>query len=312
MKKILLNTLICLIFICSTTFAYAKNVPFSIEILPAPQCSDRVDNDIDGFVDFPDDDDCTSETDPFEGIPPVTSIVFSGISSPFGIVTLLKDGEIVSSVSASDQAEFSITISGLTGGTYSFSLYNNDRLNNLSEKYSFTVNVIAGSTTNISGIFLAPSISADKVEFTKAEVIYIIGESSPNTSIILSLLPFGTSFNTATDSDGKYSFNLQTELLESREYQAVVYAQKNGLLSPLSKLIDFKIVEITPTIITPKCQQADLNCDGKVNIIDFSIGKFWYQKTLTPGVDEIEAERLNNDNTINLIDFSIMAAYWTG
>ena len=53
---------------------------------------------------------------------------------------------------------------------------------------------------------------------------------------------------------------------------------------------------------------GDLNCDGRVNIIDFSIMAYWYNKKTTPPT-KID---LNGDGKITLIDFSIMAFYWTG
>lgn len=56
-----------------------------------------------------------------------------------------------------------------------------------------------------------------------------------------------------------------------------------------------------------KCTEvvADLNCDTKVNLIDFSIMIYWYEKTPPDEVD------LYKDGKINISDFSIMAYYWT-
>ena len=52
---------------------------------------------------------------------------------------------------------------------------------------------------------------------------------------------------------------------------------------------------------------ADVSCDGKVNLIDFSITAYWYKRTDVP--DNVD---LNNDGKVDLIDFSIMAYHWTG
>jgi len=52
---------------------------------------------------------------------------------------------------------------------------------------------------------------------------------------------------------------------------------------------------------------ADINEDGKVNLVDFSILLYWFGKPLNDkGVD------LNGDGEIDLSDFSILAFYWTG
>ncbi len=57
--------------------------------------------------------------------------------------------------------------------------------------------------------------------------------------------------------------------------------------------------------------KGDLNNDGLVNLIDFSIAAFWYRKSLSDAFKVVELERLNGDGAITLVDFSIMAFYWT-
>lgn len=50
---------------------------------------------------------------------------------------------------------------------------------------------------------------------------------------------------------------------------------------------------------------ADLNCDGYVDIVDFSIMYYWFDKEDPPRrVD------LDPDGTIDIADFSVMAFYW--
>ena len=50
---------------------------------------------------------------------------------------------------------------------------------------------------------------------------------------------------------------------------------------------------------------ADLNCDGYVDIVDFSIMYYWYEKVEVPARVDLAA-----DGVINLADFSVMAFYW--
>ncbi len=67
---------------------------------------------------------------------------------------------------------------------------------------------------------------------------------------------------------------------------------------------------IIPPLLEPQpesCRKviADINCDGKVNLVDFSIMYYWFEKTpVPPRVD------LNRDGRVNIFDFSIMAYYW--
>jgi hypothetical protein len=58
------------------------------------------------------------------------------------------------------------------------------------------------------------------------------------------------------------------------------------------------------------CKKPDLNCDNKVNLIDFSILAYWYKRPLTK--EAKQKVDLNGDGKVDLVDFSIMAYYWTG
>lgn len=74
------------------------------------------------------------------------------------------------------------------------------------------------------------------------------------------------------------------------------------------------IPPIPPIIVIPPVTEppigechtiADLNCDGYVDIIDFSIMYYWFERTNIPvRVD------LRPDGRVDLADFSVMAAYW--
>ncbi|OGZ08018.1 MAG: hypothetical protein A3C93_00505 [Candidatus Lloydbacteria bacterium RIFCSPHIGHO2_02_FULL_54_17] len=68
------------------------------------------------------------------------------------------------------------------------------------------------------------------------------------------------------------------------------------------------VVVIPPITVPPSgiCHTiADLNCDGYVDIIDFSIMYYWFERTNIPTrVD------LRQDGRVDLADFSVMAAYW--
>ena len=60
----------------------------------------------------------------------------------------------------------------------------------------------------------------------------------------------------------------------------------------------------TKTLTVSNCRRSDLNCDGHVNLTDFSILMYWW-KTAGPVGD------INLDGTVGLIDFSIMLYDWT-
>jgi hypothetical protein len=54
---------------------------------------------------------------------------------------------------------------------------------------------------------------------------------------------------------------------------------------------------------------SDLNRDGKINLIDFSILIFWWQ---TNGGDSDPPADINGNGRVSLEDFSILLFNWTG
>ncbi|MCK5027740.1 MAG: hypothetical protein KAS07_04950, partial [Candidatus Pacebacteria bacterium] len=66
------------------------------------------------------------------------------------------------------------------------------------------------------------------------------------------------------------------------------------------------------TVIEEPFLIGDVDYDNKVDIVDFSIAAFWYERILSAAFETVESERLNGDGVVDLIDFSLMAYYWTG
>ncbi|MDQ5962591.1 MAG: hypothetical protein QG653_398, partial [Patescibacteria group bacterium] len=54
-------------------------------------------------------------------------------------------------------------------------------------------------------------------------------------------------------------------------------------------------------------KRCDINQDGRVNLLDFSILAFWYKRAGFP-----EKVDLNTDKKVDLSDVSILAYCWTG
>ncbi len=90
------------------------------------------------------------------------------------------------------------------------------------------------------------------------------------------------------------------------------------LKSPFSESLAFKVGNTDvlagklPSILKPAApvcsKKGDINNDGKINIVDFSILLyFWGQmKPSNPCAD------INSDGTVNnIVDFSIMMYWWT-
>jgi hypothetical protein len=117
---------------------------------------------------------------------------------------------------------------------------------------------------------------------------------------------------TDADTDGAYIYSFNTGLIENGQHTTKSQAALAGTVSGFSLAANFEVSETGIGKPKPKCAKADMNCDGRVNLIDFSIAAFWYKRPLSQSFAPIEVERLNGDGKVDLVDFSIMAYYWTG
>lgn len=324
---------------------------FQLEIIPGYQCYDGQDNDNDGLVDYPDDPGCSGYTDNDEtdavapycgdgscnngencstcsadcgqcpsggggggGVSlPATSVTFSGRAYPLSKVTVLKDGQKAVTTIAGPGAKFNTSITGLSAGNYIFSLYGEDNQDQRSTLFTFPVYITIGATTNITGIFIAPTINVDKKEVKRGDNIAIFGQSAPNSEIIISVNSDKEFFEkTQSDQNGVYLYNFDSSVLKKGNHYTKSKAAVDGKITSFGKTIGFLVGAKNIIKAVEESLKGDLSGDGRVNLIDFSIAAYWYKQTLSAKFASKEAQQLNSDGKIDLIDFSIMAFYWTG
>ena len=246
------------------------------------------------------------------GNPPTTlnTVTFSGRAYPNSTIVLLKDAQVFISTVAGGDANFTINANNLSAGNYVFSVYSEDNQGNRSSLLTFPVSLTTNASTNIGGIFLAPTISVDKTQVKKGDNITFFGQSTPNSEVTISINSVQEIFHKInSDNNGVYLHVVDSSALDLGDHTAKSKAATDGQISSYSKVVAFTVGEtnlaLEKTVITPL--KSDLNNDGKVNLIDFSIMAFWYNKPNPPAKID-----LNGDGKINLVDFSIMAYYWTG
>ncbi|MSR85550.1 hypothetical protein EXS71_03925 [Candidatus Uhrbacteria bacterium] len=160
-----------------------------------------------------------------------TGILFEGSADPLIDISLLKDGQIVTTGRTDDRGQFSFSLIDLTPGSYSFSLIAQNAQGAHSSPQTFFFVLTPGTITKVQKISL-PSLEP-------------VSSTSPSTSVE----------------------------------------------SPPAKIL-----------------RGDFNEDARVNLIDFSMAAYWYQRAGTPPA-QVD---LNRDGKIDLADFSIIAFYWTG
>lgn len=243
----------------------------------------------------------------------ITGANFSGRAYPLNKVTLLKDGQVAASTVAGPDANFNVSLTGLSSGSYNFAIYGEDGVGRRSSLLTFPVTVSYGAITNIGGIFIAPTIAVDKSEVRKGDDIAIFGQTAASAEVTVQVNSSEPFFaKTKSDKDGVYLYNFDTSVLVLGQHLAKSKSSLENSVSPYGQAVGFKVGTKNVSAVVPSGYNAkvDLNGDYRVNLVDFSIMAYWYKRTLTAEV--MNRIDLNGDGKIDIRDFSIMAYYWTG
>ena len=234
-----------------------------------------------------------------------TQVILQGLAYPGAELTILKDGQVATGgILADSGGNFKVTLTTLTAGIYTFSVWAEDKEGRRSTTFSFTATVTSGMTTTISNIFLPPTIELEKTGVKKGEVLNILGQSAPQSEITIKINSPGEIIKTVTTTaGGDWGYPFNTTPLEDGVHFAKAKANLNGLLSSYSNVLVFYVgKEVAPG----KVKSADLQGDVRVNLVDFSILLYNWGTPRNTKAD------INDDGWVNLVDFSIMMHQWTG
>ncbi len=233
-------------------------------------------------------------------------ITFKGKAYPNAFLTLLKNDQVVATFFAEDSGLFEKKLTGIASGTYNFGIFAEDSEGRKSVTLGFTTSVLADMNTTVSGIYISPTITLTPTQVEKGGSVDIFGQVFPASEVNVFVASENEIVEKATaGTDGKWYCALNTAVLETGEHQARAKALFTGGEQTLfSQTLSFLVLEPGAMV----CQGADLNFDGAVDIIDFSILLyFWGQSSpANPCVD------INFDGAVDIIDFSIMMYHWTG
>lgn len=240
--------------------------------------------------------------------PDKTLVVIKGKSYPNSEVRVLIDGAVNAIVKADSKADFRFESGDLTPGLTTFGLWSEDDRGLKSTLLTLTFRVASKSITTVSNVYLSPTIDVDKNRVNKGSDVNIFGKSSPDVDINISV--HSEQEKTATTSStntGDWSLKFNTKDLSEDFHTAMAiirFKSADGVIeSNYSRSVSFYVGNnITEEA---KCGKADLNCDGSVNLVDFSILLYNW------GSADKKSD-INEDGKIGLPDFSIMMFYWTG
>lgn len=248
---------------------------------------------------------------PFPPPPGNPSVTFQGWAYPNSPVVLIKDGKEDKRYQASAQADFKIDLYDIKQGVYTFGLWAEDAMKRKSITQSFTFWIKEGTKTQIYGIFLPPTIEADKTNYKTGDTINLAGQSNPGGQVEIWFYPKKDGAPTDAEiikkqtnvsTNGNWSLALPAAALSKGAYYIKARGVKDSKMSEFSNIL---LIGVDVTVQAGTCAGADLNHDGRVNLTDFSILLYWW------GTSNECADQ-NQDGKVNLTDFSIMMFYWTG
>lgn len=239
--------------------------------------------------------------------PADTVIVFRGIAYPASTVTIERGGNVLVRVPADPAARFDVSLTQQPVGTSTYTIFATDAQDRVGNEMNFTVTLTQGSTVTLSGIFLGPTIEADKTQLKLGETITFLGATAPESTVTV-IIESGEqkTFTTTADASGLWTRQILATDLGVGDHSA-----KAKATAPTQEISDFSdAVAFSVTSVPDACdgkKRGDINCDGKVNLTDFSIMLFYWQQR---NPKNARAD-INRDGIVNLTDFSILLFNWS-
>lgn len=181
-------------------------------------------------------------------------------------------------------------------------------------------------TITVTATVLSTSTDSESISNEASGGGGFAGNSLTNISTAALLTGFGVPFSTITLlDDGAIStstivsdsgtWSLLLGNISPGQHQFFIRATDRAGVTLSSYSVSINIAEGSLTkvenielpLIRNSASFFDINKDEKINLVDFSILAFWFQRDSPPSnVD------MNRDGIVNLADFSILAYYWTG
>jgi hypothetical protein len=238
-------------------------------------------------------------------------VTIRGYAFPQSSVVVLVDGVIARNTRAGGDGAFSVTLTEIARGAYAFGVYAIDRDNVRSSTFSTTFTVTGSRASTLSNVNVMPSISVSPNPVTPGQTLTIKGYSIPDAVVTIENQNDRTSaglktFTTNASGNGAWSIEMPTDGMSNGTYKVRARArqEETGISTNFSSYTFYGVGQQAQL---PR--GSDLNRDGKVNLIDFSILLFWWN---TNGGTSNPSADINGDGKVSLTDFSIMIFNWTG
>lgn len=236
-----------------------------------------------------------------------TQVSVSGVGYPNQTINFLLDTKAIGSVKSGSNGKFEFAVSA-SPGTATLGVWALDFLGRRSITLNNTFDVTQGAVTNVGGLILPPTLSTPNQKITPGSTIELSGQAAPSEKVEIHFNNSEIVESTTAGTDGKYLINYNTSPLRNAEY--TLKARSVSGTPPLLIQSGFSTsMQLFVGVDGKITSSSDLNRDGKVNLIDFSILIFWWQST---GGDSDPKADINGNGKVSLEDFSILLFNWTG
>lgn len=236
-------------------------------------------------------------------------VIISGYAYPNSKVSILVDGNFYNTISANSSGAYSVTLDAIARGVYTFGVYaeGSDKVRSSTFSTSFTVT--GSRTTALSNINVAPSIKVSPDPVQPGETLTFSGYALPGAEVTIENGKLNQkssqTLTAVSDNSGRWTATTDTQGFSVSTYQVRAKSkQVDGQTTNFSEYTFYGVGKKADVPIN-----ADLNRDGKVNLVDFSILLFWWN---TNGGTSNPPADINQDGKVSLTDFSILLFNWTG
>lgn len=236
-----------------------------------------------------------------------TQVSVTGRSIPAQTVHVLLDGKEVGTVRADSAGRFDFATNA-SPGTVSLGFWTQDSTGTKTITYTTTFDITQGAITNVNGLLIPPSIKVNDNSINPGEQVVFSGQTVPNTSVEVHIDASAQVLRTTSAANGTWSIAFNTTGLSSAEHTARArFILGTGTLTTQSSFST--TLQLFVGVAGAPSRPSDLNRDGGVNLIDFSILIFWWG---TAGGNSEPKADISGNARVGLEDFSILLFNWTG
>lgn len=236
-----------------------------------------------------------------------TQVSISGLGYPGTTVNLLLDSKNIGSVRTNNLGRFDFAVIA-SPGTATLGIWSTDSSGRRSITVNNTFDVTQGAVTNVNSLTVPPTIFVENPKIIPGTPLTVVGQAIPNARVEIHFNKSEIIASTTSGLDGRYTLIYNTTALKRAQY--TIKSRSVTGTAPLFSQSSFSSsVQLFVGVDGAASTPSDLNRDGKIDLIDFSILIFWWQ---TAGGDSNPPADISSNGRVGLEDFSILLFNWTG